>query len=159
MTKPTQILGSYIIDQRRNNEHSLCGSEPYTDSGIEKADSNNLEEEQRFLRDDECDLKLIAGTDYHCIVHSVTYSIIAHEQQFGTFGRPGLPANHHQSNNHRSATMDPRASYRAPMPNSSTMPSSSSHPRPARSEESISAPIFQPMGPYVKTSKRGSQVS
>merc|ERR1711935_1031891 len=39
------------------------------------------------------------------------------------------------------------------------MPSSSSHPRPARSEESISAPIFQPMGPYVKTSKRGSQSS
>ena len=83
----------------------------------------------------------------------------AHEQQFGTFGRPGLPANHHHSNNHqqvRSATMDPRASYRAPMPNSSTMPSSS-QPRPARSEESISAPIFQPMGPYVK-SKRASQV-
>ena len=60
-----KILGSYIIDQRRNNEHSLCGSEPYTDSGIEKADSNNLEEEQRFLRDDECDLKLIAGTTSH----------------------------------------------------------------------------------------------
>ena len=85
----------------------------------------------------------------------------AHEQQFGTFGRPGLPANHHHSNNHqqvRAATMDPRASYRAPMPNSSTMPGqSSSQPRPARSEESISAPIFQPMGPYVK-SKRASQV-
>ena len=54
--------------------------------------------------------------------------------------------------------MDPRASYRQPIPNSSTIGGgSNSQPRPARSEESISAPIFQPMGPYVK-SKRGSQV-
>ena len=62
-------IGSYIIDQRRHNENSLCGSEPYTDSGIEKADSNHLEEEQRFLRDDvECDLKLIAGTNEHFFI-------------------------------------------------------------------------------------------
>ena len=29
------ILGSYVIEQRRNGD-SLCGSEHYTDSGIEK---------------------------------------------------------------------------------------------------------------------------
>ena len=56
--------GSYVIDHRtggRSNGHgdSLCGSEHYTDSGIEKADSNQLDEEQRFLNDD---LKIIAGT-------------------------------------------------------------------------------------------------
>lgn len=50
-----------MIDHRRTNGHgdSLCGSEHYTDSGIEKADSNQLDEEQRFLNDD---LKIIAGT-------------------------------------------------------------------------------------------------
>ena len=93
-------------------------------------------------------------------MNQLPFHTLAHEQQFGTFGRPGISTNHHQSNNHhvRSATMDPRASYRQPIPNSSTMGvGSSSQPRPARSEESISAPIFQPMGPYVK-SKRGSQV-
>ena len=52
-----------MIDHRgrSTNGHgdSLCGSEHYTDSGIEKADSNQLDEEQRFLNDD---LKIIAGT-------------------------------------------------------------------------------------------------
>ena len=45
------ILGSYVIEHRRNGD-SLCGSEHYTDSGIEKADSNHLEEEQRFINED-----------------------------------------------------------------------------------------------------------
>ena len=53
-----------MIDHRTgrpglNAGDSLCGSEHYTDSGIEKADSNQLDEEQRFLNDD---LKIIAGT-------------------------------------------------------------------------------------------------
>lgn len=64
--------GSYVIQNGRNGD-SLCGSEHYTDSGIHQTDSNQLDDEHRLLNEDR-DRELRMA--------------LAHEQQFGTFGRP-----------------------------------------------------------------------